>query len=135
MSEQKNLEIAHAFLTKFGQGDAGAVAALFAEDAQWEIAGDVGALPWLGKKQGRGAVIDFIHDSARLLERLKLEVHDILASDRRAIILGELASKYQPNRQVIETAFAVVLEISGEKITHYRMFEDSFAVSQAVRAG
>ncbi|WP_186055187.1 nuclear transport factor 2 family protein [Burkholderia gladioli] len=134
MSAQKNLELAQAFLGKLGQGDAEGVAALFAEDAEWDIAGDVGALPWLGKKRGRAAVVDFIHDSANLIERLKLEVHDILAGEQRAVILGELASRYKPNGKVMETAFAVVLQISDNQITHYRMFEDSFAVSQATRA-
>jgi ketosteroid isomerase-like protein len=134
MSRQKNLEIAQAFLSDLGQGDTDAVAALFSEDAEWEIAGDVGALPWLGKKKGRRAVIDFIHDSARLIERLKFDVSDIIAGEDRAVILGELASRYKPNGRRMETAFALVLNISGNEITHFRMLEDSFAVSQAVRA-
>ncbi|WP_180970657.1 nuclear transport factor 2 family protein [Burkholderia sp. WAC0059] len=107
------------FPGKLGQGDTEAVAALFAEEAEWDIADDVGALPWLGKKPGRNAVVDFIRDSANLIERLKLEAHDIVVGERWAVVLGELASRYKPNGKIMETACAVVLQISDGKITPY----------------
>jgi ketosteroid isomerase-like protein len=51
MNGQANFELAHDFLQKLGQGDSQALSRLFAEDADWEIAGDTGALPWIGKKK------------------------------------------------------------------------------------
>ncbi|WP_219723774.1 nuclear transport factor 2 family protein [Burkholderia sp. WAC0059] len=120
-------------LGKLGQGDAEAAAALFAEDAEWDIAGDANALPWIGRKRGRHAVNDFIRDSDRLVERLKLDVEDILANERRAVVVGELASKVKSTGKVIETSFVLVLDISGGRIARFRMLEDSFAVSQAAR--
>ena len=59
----------------------------------WEIAGDTGALPWIGKKSGRAAVIDFVNDSRSMVERISFDVHDILAGNNRVVILGSLASK------------------------------------------
>jgi hypothetical protein len=35
--------------------------------------------------------------------------------------------------KVVETAFVIVLTISEDKITNFRLFEDSFAVSKAAR--
>lgn len=135
MSQEQNIEVAQSFLASLGRGDAPeSVAALFTEDVEWHIAGDVGVLPWIGHKTGRAAVIDFIRDSGEMLERLKFDVVDITASDTRAIILGELASKMKSNGKVIETTFAVVLTISEGKITRFHMLEDSFAVSRAARA-
>lgn len=135
MAQEQNLAIAQEFLARLGRGDAPEkVAELFSEDLVWEIAGDVGALPWLGKKHGRQALIDFVRDAGQLIERIKFEVHDILANDSKAVILGELASRLRSNGMKAETAYAVVLTIANEKIAHYRMFEDSFAISQAARA-
>lgn len=135
MNAPKNLELAQRFLATLAQQDADAVAAMFADDAQWEVAGDAGALPWIGKRQARDAVISFVRDSATLVERLKLDVHDIVAGERHAVIVGELASRYRANGNVIDTAFAIVLQIADDKITHFRMFEDSYTVSRAVRGG
>jgi hypothetical protein len=50
-------------------------------------------LPWIGQKSGRAAITDFVSDSRVMIERISFEVHDILAGDNRAVILGSLASK------------------------------------------
>src|SRR4029077_4671330 len=54
---------------------------------------DVGALPWIGRRTGRGAASDFIRDAPRLIEQLRFDVQDILASDDRAVIVGELVTR------------------------------------------
>lgn len=136
MSQEQNLAIAQEFLSRLGSGAApDKVAELFSENLEWDIAGDVGALPWLGRKTGRQAIIDFVRDAGERLERVKFEVHDILASETRAVILGELASKLKSNGRIIETAYSVVLTISDGRIVGFRMLEDSFAVSRIARAG
>lgn len=134
MSIQETSRIAEEFLTRMGGGASpDDIASLFSNELDFEIAGDVGALPWIGKKNGRKAVADFVHDLRNLVEPLRFEVHDIVANERRAVILGELASRSKHTGKVVETAFAFVLTIAGGEITHFRMFEDSFAVSQAAR--
>jgi ketosteroid isomerase-like protein len=133
MNGQNNLEFAQNFLQKLGAGDSQALAHLFAEDARWEIAGDEGALPWLGKKIGREAIVDFIRDTAALITSESLNVHDILANEHRALILGDLASVVKATGKRIETSFVLVLEVDDGLITSFRMLEDSFTVSQAAR--
>lgn len=49
------------------------------------------------------------------------------------VILGELATRVKRTNRTIEGPFAIVLTISGGRITHLQMLEDSFAVSQAAR--
>ena len=134
MSIKETTRIAEEFLARMGSGATpDDVAALFSADLDFEIAGDVGALPWIGKKKGRKAVADFVHDLRNLVEPIRFEVHDIVANDKRAVILGELASRSTRTGKVVETAFAFVLTSAGGEITHFRMLEDSFAVSQAAR--
>lgn len=135
MSTQTSLTVAQNFLGNLGRGDTKAVAELFAEDAQWDIPGDTTAFPWIGRKNGSNAVVEFIETSTQLIERIKLEVQDILANERRAVILGELASRVRSTGKVIETPFAVILGITDGKISHYRMLENSYAVSLAVNTG
>jgi ketosteroid isomerase-like protein len=49
------------------------------------------------------------------------------------VILGELATTVKRTHRTIEGSFAIVLTISGGRITRFQMLEDSFAVSQAAR--
>lgn len=135
MSTQKNLEIANQFLAKLGAGaPPEEIAKLFSADLDWHIPGDDGVLPWVGHKSGRGAVAEFIRDTGEMIERLGLEIHDVLASDDRAIIFGELATRIKSTGKTIDTAFAIVLTVSDDEITRFLMLEDSFAVAAAARS-
>jgi hypothetical protein len=98
---------------------------------EFEIAGDIGALPWIGRKSGRSAASDFIRDTRRLIERIRFDVQDILAAENLAVILGELVSRINATGKMVESAFALILTVSGGEITRFQMLEDSFAVSRA----
>jgi ketosteroid isomerase-like protein len=134
VSQEQNIRIAQQLLAGIGEGEhPEEIAALFSVDVQFEIAGDVGALPWIGRRTGRSAASDFIRDARRLIEQLRFDVQDILASDDRAVIVGELATRINATREIIESAFALILTVSDGEITRFQMLEDSFAVSRAAR--
>ena len=135
MSAKRNLEIAQQFLARLG--DAGAlpedIVQMFSVDLDWNIPGDAGVLPWIGHKTGRSAVVDFLNDYGRMVERLGMEVRDVLAGEERAIIFGELTARIKSTGKTIQQAYAIVLTIKGGEITRFLMLEDSFATANAAR--
>jgi uncharacterized protein len=134
-TREDTLRIAEELLARMGAGrEPDDIASLFSMSLEFEIAGDTGALPWIGKKTGRRAAADFFRDLRVLIEPLRFDVHDVLANEHRAVILGELASRSKSTGKTVESAFALVLSVAGGEITHFRMLEDSFAVSRAARA-
>ena len=134
MSQNDTLHLAQEFLRRMGSGiEPSEIAKLFSETLEWDIAGDTGALPWIGHKSGRAAITDFVRDSRAMIERISFEVHDILASDNRAAILGSLTSKLKRNGNVVTTDFAIVLTVANGEIVRFQMLEDSLAVSQMAR--
>jgi ketosteroid isomerase-like protein len=134
MSQSDTLHLAQEFLSRMGSGaETAEIAKLFSENMEWEIAGDTGALPWIGQKSGRAAIIDFVNDSRAMIERINFDVRDILAGDDRAVILGSLASKLKRTGKIVKTDFAIVLTVTKREIVRFQMLEDSFAVSQAAR--
>jgi ketosteroid isomerase-like protein len=128
-----NLAFAQDFLQKLSNGDAQALALLFAEKASWDIVGDVRALPWLGKQQGIEEIANFVKDTATLLTNQSLVVQDILANENRAMILGTLTSRVNATGKLVQPSFVLVLEISNGLIHSFRMLEDTFSVSPAAR--
>jgi ketosteroid isomerase-like protein len=126
--------IARQLLTDIGAGsEPDEIAALFSADVQFEVPGDVGALPWIGRRTGRVAVLDFIRGTRRLIERVRFDVPGILADEDRAVIFGDLASKVNATGKMLESPFALILSVSEGKITRFQMLEDTFAVSRAAR--
>ena len=135
MIQNDTLHLAQEFLCRMGSGTEPAeIAELFSEHMEWNIAGDTGILPWIGQKSGRAAITDFVNDSRTMIERISFDVHDILAGDDRAVILGSLASKLKRTGKIIKTDFAIVLTVANAEIVRFQMLEDSFAVSQAARS-
>ena len=135
MIQNDTLHLAQEFLRRMGSGTEPAeIATLFSEHMEWNIAGDTGVLPWIGQKSGRAAITDFVNDSRTMIERISFDVHDILAGDDRAVILGSLASKLKRTGKIINTDFAIVLTVANAEIVRFQMLEDSFAVSQAARS-
>ena len=134
MNQVKNVAIAQQLLAGIAAGKApDALAVMFAEDLRFEIQGDEGVLPWIGHKTGRQAAADFFRDIRMLTEPVQFEVEDILASAHRAAIVGHLATRIKSSGKIVNTQFAIVLTISGDKITRFQMLEDSFDLSRTVR--
>ncbi|HEY2616120.1 MAG TPA: nuclear transport factor 2 family protein [Acetobacteraceae bacterium] len=135
MARTDNIGIARELLGRLGSGaEPAAIVELFAEGMTWDIPGDTSAFPWIGRQSGTQAVVSFLAETTEKLERIRLDVDEVLASDERAVVLGRLASKVRRTSKVVDTAFAIILAISEGRITRFRMLEDSFAVSQAAYA-
>ena len=61
MSRERNIQIAGTLLEGLGAArDPDEIAAAFAEDLVFEVQGDDGVLPWVGRKTGRLAMADFV---------------------------------------------------------------------------
>jgi ketosteroid isomerase-like protein len=134
MSYQQNVAIAQKLLEGIGGGkDPAEIATLFDAHVLFEIQGDDGVLPWIGRKTGRQAVADFIRDIRALTEPVTFDVEDILASDSRAAIIGALQTRIKATGKIIATQFAIILTITGDIVTRFQMLEDSFGVSKVAR--
>ena len=68
-----------------------------------------------------------------LTEPITFEVDDILASNSRVAIVGALQTRIKSTGKIIATQFAIILTITGDVVTRFRMLEDSFGVSKAAR--
>ena len=134
MSQEQTTRISQQLSTYIGFGaEPDEIAALFKTDVELEVPGDVGALPWIGRRTGRAAISDFNRGTRHLIERVRFDVDGILAYEDRAIIFGDLAPKVTATGKMIESPFALILTVSGGEITRFQMLEDSFTVSQAAR--
>jgi ketosteroid isomerase-like protein len=134
MSRQQIIATAQKLLEGIGSGqDPAEIATLFDVDVVFEIQGDDGVLPWIGRKTGRQAIADFIRDVRTLTEPVIFDVEDILASDSRAAIIGALQTRIKATGNIIATQFAIILTVTGGVVTRFQMLEDSFEVSRAAR--
>ena len=134
MGVQQNIETARRLVDGIGEGrDPAEIAAPFAEDLVFEIQGDDGVMPWIGRKTGRNAMADFLWALRTLTEPVAFDVEDILASDSRAAIIGSLQTRIKATGKITATQFAFILTIGNGVVTRFQMLEDSFSLSKAAR--
>ncbi len=134
MSIENNITIAKTLLEGIGGGhNPDEIAKPFAEDLVFEIQGDDGAMPWIGRKTGRKAMVDFLSDQRAMTESVAFDVEDVLASENRAVVVGSLRSRIKATGKVTASQFAIVLTISAQTIIRFQMLEDSFDLANAAR--
>lgn len=126
-------EVVESFLSLTGQGaPVEQIGELFSSDVDFFIAGDVANVPWIGRKNGPTGAAEFYRQIREAIISETFDVSDMMVQDRRAIILGNLESRVRQTGKLITTEFAFDLVVEGGKISRFRLFEDSFAVAQAV---
>ncbi|WP_407066918.1 nuclear transport factor 2 family protein [Hohaiivirga grylli] len=110
------------------------IAELVSEDVDWFVAGDISVVPWIGRKIGKSAVAEFYAQLRTEITSEQFELKDILALGSRVVAIGELASRVNKTGKLIETEFVFDFIVEDGLIKRFRLFEDSFAVAQAVLA-
>ena len=131
---EQNKALAQRFLAAMGRREEPEkIASMFSEDVAFEIPGDTGVLPWVGRYRGRPAVVEFVTSLRRLTTPLWFNVKDVLANETRAVVVVDLATKLNGTSETIETEACIVMEIREGLIHRYLMTEDSFEVSRKAR--
>jgi ketosteroid isomerase-like protein len=114
--------------------DVDGLAALFAEEVDWEIPGDTATVPWIGKRATRAEVRAFYaEDVPKYLTPDRFDVDATLVDGELAVRTGDLRSQVQATGKWIETRFVQEFTVRDGKITRYLMHEDSWLVSEAVK--
>jgi ketosteroid isomerase-like protein len=109
------------------------LAALFSEDVDWYIAGDVGSVPWLGRRNGRAGVAEFFTLFRKGVQPVRVELEEPLVSGERAVVLATFDSLLTASGRVVTSEGALVMRVRDGLIVQYRVLEDSYAVSQTQR--
>jgi ketosteroid isomerase-like protein len=110
-----------------------AIAHLFSDDAILDVPGATELVPWIGERQGRKAIANFVRDLREYIEPISFEVTSTVVEGEKAMTVGQLESRVKSTGKIIETAFATEFTVKSGKIAYYRFFEDSYAVAEAVR--
>jgi uncharacterized protein len=125
-------KIVREFFERLGTGaEPDAIASLFSEDVDWKVPGNE-RIPWIGTKTGRAGVADFVRNLRGATTPIGVNVRAIVAEEENAVALLELETRVNSTGKVIKTEAAFNFTVRENLIVRFRLFEDSYAVSQAV---
>jgi len=109
------------------------VAEHFHEDVDWFIAGDTSVVPWIGRKTGRAGVAEFYQQLRDLTRPVEFVIERTVVEGPNAVVLGHLVTEIPATGKRIESEFAFDIQVHDGLISRYHMFEDTWAVTNALR--
>lgn len=124
--------IVQKFLKYLTQRDLKNLTAIFSDDLDWYIPGDVKKVLWLGRRKSRQEVSDFYELLWKNTEPVSANVDNIFFNGEGAVIAGEFSTRMLKTGKVVNSLFFIQIEVKNEQIVRYRLLEDSYAVSVAL---
>lgn len=109
------------------------ILALFSDGVDFYIPGDERTVTWIGKKRGRPGVAHFYEELRKQATPQQFDIHFSIIDGEKAVLVGELQTLVKRTGKLINSEFAFVFKVESRQITHFRLFEDSWAVANAVR--
>ena len=131
-----SLDIAKSLYASVRRQDSDAVLALFAEDALiYGPTYSTEILPWGGMYSGKDKVRQFFGLLREGLDIEQLDIMDIIAEREKVAVLGRIRGKSRTKGKLFDTQFAHIIrtDLNHEKITEFRVFNDSAALAESLR--
>lgn len=108
------------------------IIALFSEDVDFDIPAHEKRALWMEPGSGRTGVADFIYNLHEETASIDFEVGSILVDGAEAVALGVMESRAGNTEEVIKSEFAMNFTVHNARITCFRLFENSLAITAQV---
>lgn len=120
-----------SFLQRVGGGDADAIAELFSDEVDWNVAGN-SALPWIGQRSTKAEVSDYFRTMwGQFAGPGSASVEQILIDGDSGVVFATISNASADTGRPFTTKVAMHFGTELNKITSMHLYEDSWAVSNA----
>lgn len=131
MSTSTTRELAEQLFQYLAADDLQTAAALFAPSVDFSIPSAPG-IPWIPQADSPAGMLEFFSRLPTHLDRKKFEISKVLADTEDVVVLGHLISKVRTTGRDIDSRFVLHLSVRDGQISRYHLYEDSWAVAQAL---
>ena len=124
--------VVQQFCQFLSQRDLKNLVSLFSEHVDWYIPGDMERVKWLGRRSNRQSVQEFYELLWKNTEPVSATIDAIFFEDNKAVISGAFTTLMLQTGKSVDSLFFIQMTVEAGNITHYRLLEDSHAVSVAL---
>jgi len=126
MSEQENTALVQQAYANFKNADIDGLLSLFSDDITWELP-EMAGVPFGGKREGLGAVMEFFAQIGMSQEPLRFEPTTFVAEGNTVVALGSYDWRVRATGRDFSSNFAHVFTISEGKVVAFQEFMDTAA--------
>ncbi|MDX3488363.1 nuclear transport factor 2 family protein [Streptomyces sp. ID05-18] len=127
-------DVVDAFFARFGEGDMPALLDLFADGVTFHVGGAPN-VPWAGSRTSKDDIAAFFASFGQHLTPAKdYVIATTIVDGDHAVVIGHNRFGVLATGKTFTNHFALHITAADGKITGYRMYEDSHAISEAFAA-
>jgi uncharacterized protein len=127
-------EVVDAFFSRFGAGDMPALLDLFADGVDFYVGGAPN-VPWAGSRTSKDDIAAFFASFGQLLTPAEeYAIATTIIDGDHAVVIGHNRFSVLATGKTFTNHFALHITVADGKITGYRMYEDTHAISEAFTA-
>jgi ketosteroid isomerase-like protein len=134
MSEQQNLLLVQEFCAAFERGDITGVLSTLADDVDWFIPGPKDIISFVGQRQGREQVAQFIAKLAEMQDAEQFEPREFIAQGDKVVAVGHYRWRIESTGHSYASDWVHVFAIHDGKISPFQEYLDTYAWAAAYRS-
>ncbi len=127
-------ELVENFVEALLQRNLEKIVSLFSDKVDWYIPGPEALAPWLGKRNSRKQVEDFFRQLWQQTEPISGKLDPIFAEDTFAVITGSFSVRMLQTHKIFESLFFIQIAVENGLIVRYRLLEEGYGLSIALKA-
>ncbi|TDD38330.1 nuclear transport factor 2 family protein [Actinomadura sp. KC06] len=112
------------------EGTPAEAAALFADSVSFSIPHPPG-IPWVPEVDSADGMREFFELLGAHVRLKEFDLRHVVAEGDDAVFIGRMVSEVKKTGRDIDTAFALHTKVRDGRITHYHLYEDTYAVARA----
>jgi ketosteroid isomerase-like protein len=135
MSPDENVAMIQEQFEAFGRGDLSVALGGVSDDVDWQApVTERSTLPWAGRRQGRGGVIDYFDQLAAVARPEPFQDVTFTAAGDRVVVEGRNAGTILATGKRYMHDWVMVFTIHEGKVVRFRHYYNSGDIEQALYA-
>lgn len=126
-NKQSNIDIVKKYFDSFLTHDPDKTLAVITDDVRWEVQGAPN-VPTVGKFHGKEEVRRWLEIFNKNFKPLRIHFDKYFENGDDVVALGSFTHVALPTNKEVSSEFAAHLSVSGDRISVYRFYEDSYAL-------
>jgi hypothetical protein len=134
MNEQANRQLVQQAYQSVKAGDVQSLLNSLVEDVRWQLP-EMENVPFAGTWHGREQVGQFFSIVAQTQDVVEFEPEEFIAQGDKVVVLGRFSQRVKSTVRVSASDWVHVWTVKDGKVTHFREYVDTAAVSRAHTLG
>ncbi|WP_437373642.1 nuclear transport factor 2 family protein [Maribacter litoralis] len=125
--ETSNIKIIKEYLNKLLSGNKEEAFELIAENAIWTVKGSVN-VPTVGVRKGKKEIAVYFENFLNNFDPKEFNINHYFKEKEVVFVIGNFTHLINKTQKLVSSDWMMKFEIKNEKITSYKILEDSYAL-------